>query len=82
MPKGCPVIDEHGECINAKDKEMGDGFCTDHSYAWRRSEEFRAAMRDESVLFVAGLRIPSMLRSALRPFKKKWLKRIAAETEN
>lgn len=78
MAQGCPVVDEHGECINPKDKEMGDGFCTDHSYAWRRSQEFRASIKDDAVIFAAGLRVTSLLNTALRPHKKAWLKRIAA----
>lgn len=79
MAKGCKVFDKAGECISAVDKDMGDGFCADHSNEWRRSAEFRAATKDESVIFAAGLRIPSLLRTALRPFKKKWLARMARE---
>jgi len=38
-------------------------------------------MRDDGVAFAAGLRSPALLRSALRPFKKKHLKRLAKEMD-
>ncbi len=81
MAKPCKVLDASGDCINPVDKDMGDGFCTGHSEEWRRSPEFDEAARDDGVRFAAGLRAPSLLKAALRPFKKKWLKRMATETE-
>jgi hypothetical protein len=79
MPKPCGVPTKDRHCEDPKDKEMGDGFCTDHSHAWRQSKEFREATKDEAVGFAASLRIPSMLRSALRPHKKRWQRRLADE---
>jgi hypothetical protein len=79
MARGCRVVDKAGECVNPVDKEMGDGFCTDHSYEWRRSDEFHATMRDDGVILAASLRAPKLLSHALRPFKKKWLARMARE---
>lgn len=78
MPKPCGVPTSRGECDEPKNRAMGDGYCTSHSYEWRRSEAFQEAARDESVRFAAGLRVPSLLNRVLRPFKKRWLKRVAA----
>jgi hypothetical protein len=80
--KPCGVVGDDGrDCIEPKDKNMGDGFCTAHSYAWRRSPEFRESTKDEAVIFAASLRITSMLNTALRPHKKRWKKRLAEGAE-
>lgn len=68
-------------CVDPIDQKMGDGFCTRHSYAWRRSEEFRQSIRDDGVILAAQLRAPKFLRSALRPFRKRWVKRMQSEGE-
>lgn len=71
----CGVAD----CVEPKDSDFGEGFCSSHSQEWRRSAEFREAMRDDAVVFAAGLRVPSLLRTALRPHKRRWVKRITAD---
>lgn len=83
MPRSssCPFADSNRQCEEPKDKALGDGFCTRHSYLWRQSTEFREAAKDDAVAFSAQLRIPSMLTTALRPHKKRWLKRMSASDE-
>jgi hypothetical protein len=78
----CPVIDSDGECVEPKDTGLGDGFCTAHSRSWRQSAEFREAAKDKAVIFAAQLRIPSLLNRALRPHKKRWLKRMESAGED
>lgn len=79
MGRACGVPSGGRECVEPIDKEMGDGFCTAHSQEWRQSTEFRAATKDEAVGFAAGLRIKSMLTTAMRSHKKRWLSRLAKE---
>lgn len=81
MPKtklcGVPTKDRY--CGEYPDREAGEGFCKAHTRDWRKSAEFQEAKKDSAVAFAASLRIPKMLAAALRPFKKKWMKRLATE---
>lgn len=81
MSKPCGVPDDDRYCEDPKDTEMGEGFCTRHSYEWRKSPEFQEAKKDERVIFAAQLGVKSMLTAALRPHKKRWLKRVGGEEQ-
>jgi hypothetical protein len=79
MAKLCGVPTKDRYCEEFPNRETGDGFCEAHTRDWRNSAEFQEAKKDPAVAFAASLRIPKMLTAALRPFKKKWMKRLAAE---